>query len=77
MIIEPSPFPCGPSSRGDLRSRTFGCRTSRSARTRLDAGIDLRAATVWAIRAASLKVTRPATISGLPTAAEVAALRQS
>jgi ribokinase len=42
----------------------------------LDAGIDLRAATVWAIRAASLKVTRPATISGFPTAAEVAALRQ-
>ena len=43
----------------------------------LDAGIDLRAATVWAIRAASLKVTRPGTIAGFPTAAEVAALRQS
>jgi ribokinase len=42
----------------------------------LDAGIDLRAATVWAIRAASLKVTRPATISGFPTAVEVAELRQ-
>ena len=43
----------------------------------LDAGIDLRAATVWAIRAASLKVTRPGTIAGFPTAAEVAALRRS
>jgi ribokinase len=42
----------------------------------LDAGIDLRAATVWAIRAASLKVTRPGTIAGFPTAAEMAALRQ-
>ena len=30
----------------------------------LDAGIDLRAATVWAIRAASLKVTRHGTIAG-------------
>ena len=43
----------------------------------LDAGIDLRAATVWAIRAASLKVTRHGTIAGFPTAAEVAALRPS
>jgi ribokinase len=42
----------------------------------LDAGIDLRAATVWAIRAASLKVTRHGTIAGFPTAAEVAAVRQ-
>ena len=42
----------------------------------LDAGIDLRAATVWAIRAASLKVTRHGTIAGFPTATEVAALRQ-
>ena len=42
----------------------------------LDAGIDLRAATVWAIRAASLKVTRHGTIAGFPTAAEVAALRR-
>jgi sugar/nucleoside kinase (ribokinase family) len=39
----------------------------------LDTGIDLLAATVWAIRAASLKVTRPGTIAGFPTAAEVAA----
>jgi sugar/nucleoside kinase (ribokinase family) len=43
----------------------------------LDAGIDLRAATGWAIRAASLKVTRRGTIAGFPTAAEVAALRPS
>jgi ribokinase len=41
----------------------------------LDAGSDLCAATTWAIRAASLKVTRPGTISGFPTTAEVAALR--
>jgi ribokinase len=42
----------------------------------LDAGVDLRAAAAWAIRAASLKVTRHGTIAGFPTAAEVAALRQ-
>ena len=42
----------------------------------LDAGSDLCAATAWAVRAASLKVTRPGTIAGFPTAAEVAALRQ-
>ena len=42
----------------------------------LDAGSDLWAATAWAIRAASLKVTRRGTIAGFPTAAEVAALRQ-
>jgi ribokinase len=41
----------------------------------LDAGSDLCAATAWAVRAASLKVTRPGTIAGLPTAAELAALR--
>jgi len=41
----------------------------------LDAGSDLRAATAWAVRAASLKVTRAGTIAGFPTAAEVAALR--
>jgi ribokinase len=41
----------------------------------LDAGIGLRAATAWAVRAASLKVTRHGTITGFPTAAEVAALR--
>jgi ribokinase len=42
----------------------------------LDAGIDLQAATVWAIRAASLKVTRHGTIAGFPSATEVAAARQ-
>jgi ribokinase len=42
----------------------------------LDAGTDLRAATAWAVRAASLKVTRRGTIAGFPTAAEMAALRQ-
>jgi ribokinase len=42
----------------------------------LDSGVDLRAATAWAIRAASLKATRHGTIAGFPTAAEVAALRQ-
>jgi ribokinase len=42
----------------------------------LDAGTDLRAATTWAVRAASLKVTRRGTIAGFPTAAEMAALRQ-
>jgi bifunctional ADP-heptose synthase (sugar kinase/adenylyltransferase) len=42
----------------------------------LDAGSDLGAATAWAIRAASLKVTRRGTIAGFPTAAEMAALRQ-
>jgi ribokinase len=41
----------------------------------LDAGSDLRAAAAWAVRAASLKVTRPGTLAGFPTAAEVAALR--
>jgi ribokinase len=42
----------------------------------LDAGTDLRAATTWAVRAASLKVTRRGTIAGFPSAAEMAALRQ-
>ena len=41
----------------------------------LDAGLELRAAAGWAIRAASLKVTRHGTIASFPTAAEVAALR--
>jgi ribokinase len=41
----------------------------------LDAGSDLWAATAWAVRAASLKVTRRGTIAGFPTAAEVAKLR--
>jgi ribokinase len=41
----------------------------------LDAGIDLRAATAWAVRAASLKVTRHGTITGFPTTTQVAALR--
>ena len=42
----------------------------------LDAGIDLRATTIWAIRAASLKVARHGTIAGFPTAAEIAAVRR-
>ena len=42
----------------------------------LDAGTDLRAATAWAVRAASLKVTRRGAIAGFPTATEMVALRQ-
>jgi ribokinase len=38
--------------------------------------LDAARGSVWAIRAASLKVTRHGTIAGFPTAAEVAALRQ-
>src|SRR3954447_6768818 len=41
----------------------------------LDAGLELPVAADWAIRAASLKVTRPGTIAGFPSAAEMAALR--
>src|SRR5262245_41085775 len=42
----------------------------------LDAGLELPVAAGWAIRAASLKVTRRGTIAGFPTAAELAALRE-
>jgi ribokinase len=42
----------------------------------LDAGHDLPAAAAWAVRAASLKATRPGALAGFPTAAEVAALRR-
>jgi ribokinase len=41
----------------------------------LDAGLELPVAADWAIRAASLKVTRQGTVAGFPSAAEVAALR--
>jgi ribokinase len=41
----------------------------------LDAGADLPVAAAWAVRAASLKVTRRGTIAGFPTAAELAAAR--